>query len=428
MSQRQRILLVVYGPIAERMSAPEIRGWEMAKVLARHHDVTVAAPGELQDGRDGIRMVSADRRTLLAEARAHDVVICQRVPPYVLAGLADSDTRVIADLYYPFEEEHAELTASRAIRREIELTRVSNRMQLRNADVIMCAVEPQRERLLDALDALGGDPRRRPPVEVVQIGLPEAPAPSDRRPLRTHFPKIGTDDVVVLWWGNVWRWFDATTALRAFQRLVADRPNVRLVITDGRHPRRDWPVLDASEEARATATELGLMDENVFFLEEWVTTEERHHYLLEADVGLTLHRDTAEMAVAARGRYMDYLWTGLPCVLGAGDALADRFGEAGFATTVPAGDLDGATAALARLVDDAAERERRRAIGDALADEFRWPATVQPLLDAIERTAGARPARLGRRAALGRDLGEYYARKALLAATPGRPEPESVAA
>ena len=170
------------------------------------------------------------------------------------------------------------------------------------------------------------------------------------------------------------------------------------------------------------------MDEHVFFLEEWVTTEERHHYLLEADVGLTLHRDTAEMAVAARGRYMDYLWTGLPCVLGAGDALADRFGEAGFATTVPAGDLDGATAALARLVDDAAERERRRAIGHTLADEFRWPATVQPLLDAIERTAGARPARLGRRAALGRDLGEYYARKALLAATPGRPEPESAAA
>ena len=32
---------------------------------------------------------------------------------------------------------------------------MSNRMQLRNADVIMCAVEPQRERLLAALDALG---------------------------------------------------------------------------------------------------------------------------------------------------------------------------------------------------------------------------------------------------------------------------------
>src|SRR6478672_8334632 len=225
MNQRLRILLVVYGPIAERMSAPEIRGWEMAKVLARRHDVTVAAPGELHDGRDGIRMVASDRRTLVAEARRHDALIVPRVPPYLLAGLADSRTLIVADLYNPFEEEHAELTASRAIRREISLTRVANRMQLRNADVLLCAVEPQRERLLAALDALGpravGD--RRPPVEVVAFGLPDDPPPSDLRPMRAHFPQIGADDTVVLWWGNVWRWFDAATALRAFARLAAVR-------------------------------------------------------------------------------------------------------------------------------------------------------------------------------------------------------------
>jgi hypothetical protein len=158
--RRQRILLVVYGPVAERMSAPEIRGWEMAKVLSRHHDVTVAAPGELHDGRDGIRMVSSDRRTLIAEARAHDVLIVPRIPPYLFAALAGTDVTVVADLYNPFEEEHAELTGSRAIRREIELTRVANRMQLRNSDVLLCAVEPQRERLTAALDALGPRVRR----------------------------------------------------------------------------------------------------------------------------------------------------------------------------------------------------------------------------------------------------------------------------
>jgi glycosyltransferase involved in cell wall biosynthesis len=422
MSPRQRILLVVYGPIAERMSAPEIRGWEMAKVLARRHDVTVAAPGELHDGRDGIRMVASDRRTLLAEARRHDVLIVPRVPPYLFAGLAGSDTLIVADLYNPFEEEHAELTASRAIRREISLTRVANRMQLRNADVILCAVEPQRERLAAALDALGPI-RRRPPVEVVAFGLPEDPPPSDVRPMRERFPQIGADDVVVLWWGNVWHWFDAPTALQAFARVAARRGDVRLVFTAGKHPRRDWPVLDASEQARALAAEMGLLGESVFFLDDWVPQEQRHHYLLAADVGLTLHRDTAETAVAARGRYMDYVWAGLPCVLGAGDVLADRFGEAGFATTVASGDVDGAVAALGRLVDAAGERERRRAASRPLADEFRWSATVQPLLRALDAAAGAREARAARRLALGRDLGEYYARKALLAATPGRPEP-----
>jgi glycosyltransferase involved in cell wall biosynthesis len=419
---RLKILLVVYGPIAERMSAPEIRGWEMAKVLARRHDVTVAAPGELHDGRDGIRMVASDRRTLLAEARGHDVVIVPRVPPYLFAALAGSGTIIVADLYNPFEEEHSELVSSRAIRREISLTRVANRMQLRFADVLLCAVEPQRERLEAALDALG-PMRRRPPVEVVAFGLPDDPPPSAVRPMRARFPQIGADDVVVLWWGNVWRWFDAPTALQAFARVAEQRPDVRLVFTAGKHPRRDWPVLDASEQARALAADMGLLGERVFFLDEWVAQEERHHYLLEADVGLTLHRDTAETAVAARGRYMDYVWAGLPCVLGAGDVLADRFGEAGFASTVAAGDVDGAAAALGRLVDDAAERERRRAASRPLADEFRWSATVEPLLRALDAVAGARKPSPARRVSLGRDLGEYYARKALLAATPGRPEP-----
>ena len=421
-SRRQRILLVVYGPIAERMSAPEIRGWEMAKVLARHHDVTVAAPGTLHDGRDGIRMVPADRRSLVEEARAHDVVVMPRIPPYLFAALANRPTRIVADLYNPFEEEHAELKANTFIRREIEVNRVANRMQLRFADVLLCAVDPQLERLRDALDELG-ERARAPRVHVVAFGLPEDPPPSDERPMRARFPQIGADDTVILWWGNIWRWFDATTALHAFARLAEERPGLRLVITAGRHPRRDWPVLEHTEQARELAAELGLLDRSVFFLDEWVTQEERHKYLLEADVGLTLARDTAETQVAARGRYMDYVWAGLPCVLGAGDPLADRFADAGFALTVRSGDLEGAVTALRTLIDDPQERERRRAASRPLADEFRWSATVRPLMDALDATDGATPAHLGRRAALARDLGEYYVRKSLLSVTPGRPEP-----
>ena len=100
------------------MSAPEIRGWEMAKVLARHHDVTVAAPGELHDGRAGIRMVASDRRTLVDEARR---TTRRRAagPALSVRRLANSPTRIVADLYNPFEEEHAELTANTLIRREI---------------------------------------------------------------------------------------------------------------------------------------------------------------------------------------------------------------------------------------------------------------------------------------------------------------------
>jgi glycosyltransferase involved in cell wall biosynthesis len=333
MSPRQRILLVVYGPIAERMSAPEIRGWEMAKVLTRCHDLTVAAPGELHDGRDGIRMVASDRRTLLAEARRHDVLIVPRVPPYLVrrvGGQRDADhRRPLQPVRGGARRAHRE---PRDPPRDLAHARGEpHAAAQRRRDPVRGGAAARA--LGAALDALGPI-RRRPPVEVVAFGLPEDPPPSDVRPMRERFPQIGADDVVVLWWGNVWRWFDAPTALRAFARVAARRPDVRLVFTAGKHPRRDWPVLDASAQARDLAAEMGLLDRSVFFLDDWVPQEQRHHYLLEADVGLTLHRDTAETAVAARGRYMDYVWAGLPCVLGAGDVLADRFAEAGFATTV----------------------------------------------------------------------------------------------
>ena len=67
------------------------------------------------------------------------------------------------------------------------------------------------------------------------------------------------------------------------------------------------------------------------------TYERRGEYLQEADLGLTLHRDTEEAPLAARARHMDYLWAGLPCVLGRGDETAQRFASAGFAGLVEPG-------------------------------------------------------------------------------------------
>ena len=70
------------------------------------------------------------------------------------------------------------------------------------------------------------------------------------------------------------------------------------------------------------------------------------------DLGLTLHRDTEEASLAARARYMDYLSTGLPCVLGRGDETAERFEESGFATLVEAGSPGATANAILALLDE----------------------------------------------------------------------------
>jgi glycosyltransferase involved in cell wall biosynthesis len=404
-----RILLTVHGSIGEKMAAPEVRGWEMARALSGRHDVTVASPGA-SGSRDGVHFVDSARRRLVDEARRSDVLIAPRVPPYLFAALAGSPTMIVADLYNPFDLEHAELLGRASIRRELEAAQVAHRLQLRFADVILCAVEAQRRRLAGELDGLSRR-RREPILRVVPFGIGEDPPMTSERPLREHFPQIGPDDPVILWWGQIWRWFDAETAIRAVARLVERRPNLRLVFTVGPPPRGSWPELESAGAAMALASRLGLKDRNVLFLEEWVDQSRRHHYLAEADVGLTLARETPEKEQAARGRYMDYLWAGLPCVLGAGDELADRFEREGFALTAEPGDLERATTALAELLDDQGRRRAAREARDELARSFRWPVAVEPLIEAIDARADTPPERSGALPAVLGDLNGYYARK-----------------
>ncbi len=74
--------------------------------------------------------------------------------------------------------------------------------------------------------------------------------------------------------------------------------------------------------AQRRSEELGVLNRNVFF-NDWVPYGERQNYLLEADVGVSLHLDHVETRFSFRTRVLDYIWVGLPMVLSAGDALSD---------------------------------------------------------------------------------------------------------
>ena len=52
----------------------------------------------------------------------------------------------------------------------------------------------------------------------------------------------------MLWWGKVWKWFDAATAIHAFALVVEQRPDARLVISAGKAPKAKF---DRSETHRA---------------------------------------------------------------------------------------------------------------------------------------------------------------------------------
>jgi glycosyltransferase involved in cell wall biosynthesis len=189
---------------------------------------------------------------------------------------------------------------------------------------------------------------------------------------------------------------------------VEHRPDARLVISAGKAPKAKFDLSERTEDARALAGDLGLLDRNVLFLDEWTPYDRRHEYLADADIGLTLHADTPEAPFAARARYMDYLWCGLPCVLAHGDEIADRFGAAGAARLVPPGDVEATAGALLELLERPNARAAASARARALAHEYRWATLVGPLVEAI----AARDAQ-GRRASSGlvRSVGTFYLRR-----------------
>jgi glycosyltransferase involved in cell wall biosynthesis len=180
------------------------------------------------------------------------------------------------------------------------------------------------------------------------------------------------------------------------------------VITAGRPPNRSTDRFAATEQARALAAELGVLDRSVLFLDEWVPYEERHHYLGDADIGLTLNRDAAEAELAARVRYMDYLWAGLPCILGRGDEIAAELEAGGFARLIDQGDEESLAALLVNLADDPDALAQTRERGRQLARERQWSAVGAKLRAAIDE-ATRRPTVAGGARVSG--AGAYYARR-----------------
>lgn len=382
--ERRRVLILVPGVLGASLSGPEIRAVRLGQALAAEHEVTLMAPGAEGERHEGLAVVPFSRRGMLREARRHDVLIASTVPPFALALKRQLGIQAVSDQYDPVEIELG--TLGEGARRATMTAAAARRLQLRCADLVLCAGDRQRQLLEAEVESLGLT--SAPPIRIVPFGLDAPPPAAAGTPLRDHFPPIDASDKVVLWWGSLWRWLDAETAIRSVASLADPRPDVKLVFTAGRIPNGDAERHSVLAEAKALAGQLGVLDRSVFFLEEWVPFARRAEYIADADVGLTLHRHADEASLAARARYMDYLLAGLPCVLGRGDETADRFERAGFATLVPAADPDAVGTALLGLLEPDAAAAARRA-GRELAEEFRWDRAAAPLLEALREGPAA---------------------------------------
>jgi glycosyltransferase involved in cell wall biosynthesis len=269
-------------------------------------------------------------------------------------------------------------------RRHQERERVL-RMQCQAGDFFICASERQRDWWLGLLEATGrinvhtynDDPSLRSLIDVVPFGLPSSPPRHTHQVLKGVWPGIRPEDKVVLWGGGLWQWLDPLTAVRAFALIRGQRDDVKLVFPGTRHPNsavRDMPML---RDTVRLADGLGLTDKQVFF-GDWVPYQMWPNYLLESDVGLSLHFDTLETRLAFRSRVLDYIWAGLPMVVTQGDAISGVIARLGLGEVIGYGKEDELAAALLRLLEQPPSTIDGRF--EEARTQLRWEKVATPLI------------------------------------------------
>jgi glycosyltransferase involved in cell wall biosynthesis len=392
-----RVLLICNDAVGRNMAGPGIRYWEFARALGRYVDVTLAVPPFVPiDGLPSMEELPA--RVCVCDHQRDLRLLVQDSDTVVMLGalllrypfLGQLDKPVVVDLYDPFLLENLQRQAggepeARLDPHEGYLRALRDQMYV--GDFFICADEKQRDYWLGGLSVAGrvnpythhDDASLRRLIDVVPFGLPAAPPDSTRPVLKGIHPAIAPEDKVILWGGGIWNWLDAETLIRAMPLILDRRADVKLFFMGVSPPDGAGAGAMAAEEAIRLSQELGLHQEYVLF-NDWVPYEERQSYLLEADVGASLHLDHIETRFSFRTRLLDYLWAGLPFVATAGDVLSERLADAGLACLVSPRDVDGVADAILSIVSNPSIRTEAARDARRIAARYRWDAVVQPLV------------------------------------------------
>ncbi len=365
------------------MAGPGIRYWEMAHALKRKgHDVVILARRIENDFSHGdlTFIGKTSFLNLITWIWRTDAVIQPGRPISVLLAVLFHKKQIF-DQYDPVLFEFLErkpVSLSRKIQKRLMLLlwRIRQRLILRFGHSFLVANEKQKDFLIGQMGILGYA-NKLDSITVLPFGLPAA-GPVKNRPVLRGI-KIKDKDFLLVWGGGIWDWFDPFTLLLALAKLQSQRDDIKVYFPGLRPPSPDSRKMTVVESFLSEAKRLGLLERSVFVNTEWTPYEQRADYLLEADAGISLHRDSLETRFAFRTRMLDYLWAGLPIIASKGDSWADSIEKQGLGITVTPRDVDAVMNAITKNANDKSFREDCKKRVQMAAGAFIWSGLVERL-------------------------------------------------
>ena len=389
----QHVVVLCHDLIGERMAGTAIRAWELACSMAQHAAVTVACDRAIDRSHPGVSRFLIDNHSTLASLiDTADVVILFGFDLVRYPFLSSCRALRIVDLYDPWIfgslEQYDGMSPEEANGAKNHEINALNQL-LDVGDFFICASERQRDFWLGMLASRGRldkgahdqDPQLRALIDVVPYGVPSRPPVASDPPVLKggRFESIGVDDLVILWGGGTWDWFDPIGTLEAFAVISPEFPTARLFFMGLELEGRGVPTMATTQRLIDRAHDLGFISDGRVVLGPWVPYDQRGAYLREADIGVVAAKAMAESRLAFRTRMLDHFWAGLPTLATDGDVLSELVAAEGAGLVVVANDVEALASGMRALLSSAELRADASARSLALADRFRWESVVAPI-------------------------------------------------
>ena len=398
-----KVLILTPDVIKVRLAGPAIRVWEMAKAISESNEVRLVSVTKVAVERSHPEFEISNlhkAKDIRSQVRWADVVIVQGITTSQFPFILRKAKHLVVDLYDPLHlellEQSTDLPMSIRIPKVASVTDTLN-VQIDRADLLLCASPKQRDFWLGQMAARGrinpltydADSELNSLLAIVPFGLDVASPARTRPAIKGVVPGIDKDDQVVIWGGGLYNWFDPLTLIHAMHEVRNKLPRARLFFMGSGHPNPNVPQMSIAGEASQLADELGLLNKTVFFNDEWVAYDERAQYLLDADIGVSIHRLHLETEFSFRTRILDYLWAGLPLIVSEGDSFAELVEDEQLGFVIAEGDVEGLASAIERLLTDPTMLAEISQRVHSAAQQYEWPTGLAPLISYVNNPSQA---------------------------------------
>ncbi len=381
----QPFLFVAYDRLGSRQAGPALRSLALAKELAAIGGVEVVFEGEPPDDTiPGVTFIHRDEFRLDSFSR-YKAAIAPPLVAMVMPELLESDIPIVIDLFDPIVWENLELYSDQPeLEQQFQHERHLSALlaALFRGDFFMVAVERQLDLFTGALMVLnrinpstwkqGAGPGQF--VGLVPFGIPDEPPPA---PDTLSMPKgYETDGPLVVWGGGMWDWLRPELVVEAWPSLLESHPNAVLAFPGTEHPNPHVPEMAAVKRVKKLSVELGVQDHMRFG--GWLARREYLGLLARSACGVSAHAPGLEARYAARTRFLDAIWMGLPMVVTEGDEYAEYIADRGLGEVVRETGPKAFAAALRRTIDSGKESLQDRITN--VRRSLSWQKQAQPLL------------------------------------------------